>query len=111
MTRCVLGTGELHDKKHYTSFVETVDEGMVAATGLAGGARAMVGGLLAAVEQGPRGPASKLAGRTRRRMDIILAVETSMQGQVRGLARAIGGDPALGRTGRAVKAAVRASAF
>lgn len=44
-------------------------------------------------------------------MDIILAVETSMEGQVRGLARAIGGDPALGRTGRAVKAAVRATAF
>ena len=44
-------------------------------------------------------------------MDIILAVETSMQGQVQGLARAIGGDPALGRTGWAVKAAVRATAF
>ncbi len=111
VTRCVLGTGETHYKKHYTSFAEAVSEGIVAATGLAGGARAMVGGLLAAVELGPLGPASKLAGRTRRRMDIILAVETSMQGQVRGLARAIGGDVAMGRTGRAVRAAVRASGF
>lgn len=58
-----------------------------------------------------RASPAKLAGRTRRQMDINLAVETSMQGQVRGLARAIGGDPALGRTGWAVKAAVRATAF
>lgn len=111
VTRCVLGTGESHYKKHYTSFFESVDEGRVTATGLAGGARALAAGLLAAVEQGRLGPASKFAGRTRRRLDIILAVETSMQGQVRGLARALGGDPALGRTTRAVKAAIRASAF
>lgn len=55
MTRCVLCTGELRDKKHYTWFVEKVDEGMVAATGLAGGARGMVGGLPAADGHHPGG--------------------------------------------------------
>lgn len=44
-------------------------------------------------------------------MDIILAVETRMGDQVRGLARAIGSDAALNHTTRAVGAAVRASAF
>lgn len=111
VVRCVLGTGESHYKKHYTSFVDPADEGVVIATGLAGGARSLATGLLGAVEKGRLGPASKLAGRTRRRMDIILAVETSMEGQVRGLARAIGGDRTLGRTTRAVRAAIRASAF
>jgi CelD/BcsL family acetyltransferase involved in cellulose biosynthesis len=111
VTRAVLGTGEGHYKKYYTSFVELVDEGVVAAAGLAGGARALAAGLLLAVEQGRFGPASRLALRTRRRMDVILAVETSMGGQVRGLARAIGGDRALGPATRAMKAGVRAASF
>jgi CelD/BcsL family acetyltransferase involved in cellulose biosynthesis len=111
VTRAVLGTGEGHYKKHYTSFAEPVDEGVVAAAGLAGGARALAAGLLLAVEQGRFGPASRLAVRTRRRMDVILAVETSMGGQVRGLARAIGGDRALGPATRAMKAGVRAASF
>jgi CelD/BcsL family acetyltransferase involved in cellulose biosynthesis len=111
VTRAVLGTGEGHYKKHYTSFSEPVDEGVVAAAGLAGGARALAAGLLLAVEQGRFGPASRLAVRTRRRMDVILAVETSMGGQVRGLARAIGGDRALGPATRAMKAGVRAASF
>lgn len=111
VARAVLGTGEGHYKKYYTSFFERVDEGVVAAAGLAGGARALAAGLLLAVEQGRFGPASRLAVRTRRRMDIILAVETSMGGQVRGLARAIGGDRALGPATRAMKAGVRAASF
>lgn len=77
----------------------------------AGVTRALAAGLLLAVEQGRFGPASRLAGRTRRRMDIILAVETRMGDQVRGLARAIGSDAALNHTTRAVGAAMRASAF
>ena len=111
VTRAVLGTGEAHYKKHYTSFAEPVDEGVVTAAGLAGGARALAAGLILAVEQGSFGPASRLAVRTRRRMDVILAVETSMGGQVRGLARAIGGDRSLGPATRAVKAGVRAASF
>lgn len=111
VTRAVLGTGETHYKKHYTSFLEPVDEGVVAAAGIAGGARALAAGLILAVEQGRFGPGSRLAVRTRRRMDVILAVETSMGGQVRGLARAIGGDRALGPATRAVKAGVRAASF
>lgn len=111
VARVVLGTGEQHYKKHYTSHVELVDDGVVAAAGFAGGARALAAGLLLAVEQGRFGPASRLAGRTRRRMDIILAVETRMGDQVRGLARAIGSDAALNHTTKAVRAAVQASAF
>lgn len=111
VTRAVLGTGEAHYKKHYTSHFEPVNDGVVAATGLAGGTRAFAAGLLLAVEQGRFGLASRFAGRTRRRMDVILAVETRVEDQVRGLARAIGEDPALSRTTEAIKAAVRASAF
>jgi len=111
VTRAVLGTGESHYKKHYTSHFESVDDGVVAATGIAGGARALAAGLLLAVEQGQFGPASRFAGRTRRRMDIILAVETRMGDQVRGLVRAFGEDPAMSQTTRALKAAVKASAF
>lgn len=111
VTRAVLGTDEAHCKKHYTSFFERVDEGVVAAAGLAGGARALAAGLLLAVEQAGFGPTSRLAVRTRRRMDVILAVETTMGGQVRGLARAIGGDRALGPATRAMKAGVRAAFF
>jgi CelD/BcsL family acetyltransferase involved in cellulose biosynthesis len=111
VTLAVLGTGEDHYKKHYASFHEPVDGGIVAAAGLAGGARALAAGLLHTLEQGRFGPASKLAGRTRRRLDVILAVETSVGGQLRGVRRALGEDKAIGRTSAALKAAMRASAF
>lgn len=55
MTRGVLGMGESHYEKQYTSFVGTMDQGMVAPTGLAGGARGMVGGLPAADGHHPGG--------------------------------------------------------
>jgi len=73
--------------------------------------RAMAAGLLHATERGSFGPAARLAGRARRRMDVILAVETRMRDQVRGLARAIGEDPALVCTSTALAAAVQASAI
>jgi hypothetical protein len=44
-------------------------------------------------------------------MDVILAVETRMGDQARGLARALGEDRAVARSSRALKAAVRTSAF
>ncbi|MDP3737197.1 MAG: GNAT family N-acetyltransferase [Hyphomonadaceae bacterium] len=111
VTEAVLGTGEDHYKKYYASYSTPVDDGVVTATGFAGGARALASGLIHAVEQGGFGPASRLAGRTRRRLDVILAVETSLGGQVRGLARALGEDPAMARTSAAIRAAARASAF
>jgi CelD/BcsL family acetyltransferase involved in cellulose biosynthesis len=111
VTQAVLGTGEGHYKKHYASYMTPVDEGLVTATGFAGGARALAGGLLNALETGRLGPASRLAGRTRRRLDVILAVETRMTDQMRGLIRAIGGEPAMARTGTVVRAGARASGF
>lgn len=111
VTEAVLGTGEDHYKKYYASYSTPVDDGVVTATGFAGGARALASGLIHAVEQGGFGPASRLAGRTRRRLDVILAVETSLGGQVRGLARALGEEPAVARTSAAIGAAARASAF
>ncbi len=107
----VLGTGESHYKRHYASFHEPVADGVVIALGLAGGARAMAAGLLHVVEQGRFGPASKLAARTRRRLDVILAVETSMAGQLAGVRRALGEDPAVNRTSAALKVAIGASAY
>lgn len=107
----VLGTGEDHYKKHYASFYAPVDDGVVTAAGLAGGPRAMAAGLLHAMEQGRFGAASRLAGRTRRRLDVILAVETSMGGQLRGVRRALGEDPAIGRTRTALEAALRVAPF
>jgi CelD/BcsL family acetyltransferase involved in cellulose biosynthesis len=111
VTLAVLGTGEDHYKKHYASFYEPVDDGVVTASGLAGGARGLAAGVLNAVEQGRFGAASRFAARTRRRLDIILAVETSMSGQLRGVRRALGEDRAFSRTSTALKAAMRASAF
>jgi CelD/BcsL family acetyltransferase involved in cellulose biosynthesis len=111
VTTAVLGTGEDHYKKHYASFHEPVDDGVVNAAGLAGRARALAAGLLHVAEQGRFGAASRLAGRTRRRLDIILAVETSVGGQLRGVRRALGGVQAISQTSNALKAAVRASAF
>ena len=109
--RVVLGTGEDHYKRYYASFHEGVDEGVAAAAGLAGGARAMAAGLLRVVEQGRFGPASRLAGQTRRRLDVILAVETSMGGQLRGVRRALGEHPAIEQAGNALKAAMHTSAI
>jgi len=107
----VLGKGEDHYKRHYASFYAPVDDGVVTAAGLAGGPRAMAAGLLHVVEQGRFGPASRLAGRTRRRLDVILAVETSMGGQLRGVRRALGEDPAVDRTRVALTAALRVVPF
>ena len=107
----VLGTGEDHYKKHYASFYAPVDDGVVTAAGLAGGPRAMAAGLLHAMEQGRFGAASRLAGRTRRRLDVILAVETSTGGQLRGVRRALGEDPAIGRMRTALKAVLRVAPF
>ncbi|MDP3493512.1 MAG: GNAT family N-acetyltransferase, partial [Hyphomonadaceae bacterium] len=111
VTQAVLGTGEGHYKKHYASHYTAVDDGVVTASGMSGGARALAAGLLHAVESGRFGPAAKLAGRTRRRLDVILAVETRMGDQVRGVTRALTEDPALARTSTALKAAVQASAI
>lgn len=111
VTTAVLGTGEDHYKKHYASFHEPMDEGVVAAAGMAGGARALAAGLLHTLEQGRFGPASRLAGRTRRRLDVILAVETSVGGQLRGVRRALGEDPAIGHASTALRAAMRTSTF
>lgn len=105
--QAVLGTGEGHYKKYYASFYTPVDDGVV----MARGARALAAGLLHAVERGGFGPASKLAGRTRRRMDVVLAVETRMADQVRGVTRALTEDPALVCTSTALAAAVQASAI
>lgn len=107
ITQAVLGPGEGHYKKYYASFFTPVDDGVVTARGV----RAMAAGLLHATERGPFGPAARLAGRARRRMDVILAVETRMRDQMRGLARAIGEDPALVCTSTALAAAVQASAI
>jgi hypothetical protein len=71
----------------------------------------MAAGLLHVVERGRFGPASRLAGRTRRRLDVILAVETSMGGQLRGMRRALGEDPAVDRTRVALAAALRVAPF
>ena len=95
ITDAVLGTGEGHYKKYYASHYTAVNEGVAMASGMAGGARALAAGLLHAVEHGRFGPASKLAGRTRRRLDVILAVETRMGDQVRGVTRALAEDPAV----------------
>ena len=110
ITEAVLGTGEGQYKKYNASHYTAVDDGVVTARGMAGGARALAAGLLHAVE-GQFGPASKLAGRTRRRPDVILAVETRMGDQVRGVTRALTEDPAVARTSTTLKAAVRSSAF
>jgi len=111
ITEAVLGTGEGQYKKYNASHYTAVDDGVVTARGMAGGARALAAGLLHAVGQGQFGPASKLAGRTRRRPDVILAVETRMGDQVRGVTRALTEDPAVARTSTTLKAAVRSSAF
>jgi CelD/BcsL family acetyltransferase involved in cellulose biosynthesis len=111
VTEAVLGTGESHYKKYYASFMTPVDEGMVNATGFAGDLRGLGSSLMGALEAGGLGPASKLAGRTRRRLDVILAVETRMQDQVRGLFRAIGEEPALAGAGTVIRAGARASAY
>ncbi|MCW0209198.1 MAG: GNAT family N-acetyltransferase, partial [Achromobacter sp.] len=111
VTRAVLGTGEEHYKRFYASFHEGVDDGVAVAAGYAGSARAMAAGLLRVVEQGRFGPASRLAGQTRRRLDVILAVETSMSGQLRGVRRALGKHPAIEQAGNALKAAMHTSAI
>jgi hypothetical protein len=71
----------------------------------------MAAGLLHVVEQRRFGPASRLAGRTRRRLDVILAVETSMGGQLCGVRRALNEDPAVDRTQVALTAALRVASF
>jgi CelD/BcsL family acetyltransferase involved in cellulose biosynthesis len=111
VTEAVLGTGESHYKRYYASFMTPVDEGMVNATGFAGDLRGLSSRLMGALEAGGLGPASKLAGRTRRRLDVILAVETRMSDQVRGLFRAIGEEPAVAGAGTAIRAGARASAY
>lgn len=107
----VLGAGEGHYKRYYASFHEPAAEGVAVAAGLAGGARTMAAGLLRALERGRFGPASRLAARTRRRLDVILAVETSVGRQLAGVRRALDEDPAVTRTSQALKAAMRASAY
>jgi CelD/BcsL family acetyltransferase involved in cellulose biosynthesis len=109
VTRAVLGTGEGHYKKYYASFHEPSDEGVVMALGAAGGARAAAAGVLHAVERGRFGAASRFAARTRRRLDVILAVETSVGGKLAGISRALGEDPTLTGASRAIDAAFRAA--
>ena len=103
----VPGKGEDLNKTHYAP----VDDSVIMAAPLAGGSRPMAAGLLHAVERGQSGPDSRLAGRTRRRLDVILAVETSMGGQLRGVRRALNEDPAVDRTRVALTAALRVASF
>lgn len=111
VTRAVLGTGESHYKRHYTTGHEPLSEGIAIAAGLAGGPRALASGVLHALEQGGLGSASRLAARTRRRMEVILSVETRVGDKVKGVARALGEDPAMRGAGHALQAAVAVAAF
>lgn len=88
----VLGVGEMHYKHYYTSWQAPLDSGVVAAAGLAGRARGATGDLWRRVENGS-GRASRLALRTRRRLDVILAVETRAGDQIGGFLKAVGDEP------------------
>lgn len=104
VTQAVLGVGEGHYKQHYCSWEAPLDEGVVVASGLRGLARGWTGDLWRSVEN-----ASTLARRTRRRMEVILAVETRTSDQISGFLRAVGEEPAIKRTAAALKALVRAA--
>lgn len=104
----VLGVGETHYKHHYMSWQAPLDSGLVAADGLAGRARAATGDLWRRVERGT-GRASEIALRTRRRLDVILAVETKAGDQIGGFLKAVRREPAVASAAAAVGALTTAA--
>ncbi len=86
--RADLGVGADHYKKYYASGSQELATGVVLAEGAAGHLRRVLGGAWSFAEQSPFGPVAKLAGSARRRLDNILAVETTLSGRVRGVRQA-----------------------
>lgn len=108
VTDAVLGVGEAHYKDYYCSWQAPLDAGLVTASGLVGQARGWTGDLWRVVERG-EGRMSQLALRTRRRLDVILAVETSPRDQIGGFLRAVRREPAVVSTGAALTALASAA--
>ena len=89
VTHYDFGVGEAQYKKYFTSYQFPVDDGLIPAESLSGWVRRTSGDAWRMMEQAPIGPAGKVASRIRRRMDNILAVETTMAGRARGFMQAI----------------------
>jgi CelD/BcsL family acetyltransferase involved in cellulose biosynthesis len=87
-----LGMGADHYKKYYANRVMPVSLGVIPANNVQGALRCIAGTVWDEVENASfLGPASKLAGKFRRRMDVILSVETKFSKRAEGIVRAIKG--------------------
>ncbi len=83
-----MGVGAEHYKKYYASRLVPVCSGVIPANGIRGAMRGIGGEVWHQLESAPLGPVSGMAGKLRRRLDVILSVERSFEGRKQGLLRA-----------------------
>ena len=88
ITRADLGSGAGHYKKYYASNTIELHDGVIPSNGVIGAARGAFSNAWHSIEHAKLGSASDYAGKIRRRLDNILAVETTLGGRMRGFARA-----------------------
>lgn len=89
VTHADLGVGAAHYKKYYASSTAQVSEGLIPAQGVCGALRRAGGDAWRRFESAPIGPVAGVAGKMRRRLDNILAVETTFSGRARGVVQAL----------------------
>ncbi len=87
--RADLGVGADHYKKYYASHLRPVSEGVIPANNVFGALRGECGQIWRKAETAPLGPASRIAGKFRRRLDNILAVEATFSGRAQGVLKAL----------------------
>ncbi len=83
-----LGVGAEHYKKYYASRFDLVCSGIIPATNSAGALRGIGGEVWHQLENAPLGPISKFAGKLRRRLDVIFAVEQGFSARKNGVIQA-----------------------
>lgn len=86
--RADLGVGASHYKKYYASSTMMLEEGVITASGAGGAVRGALSGAWMRLEGASHDGTSKLAASARRRLDNILAAETTLNGRLRGVIQA-----------------------
>lgn len=84
-----IGVGADHYKCFYANATEPLAQGIMVASTLAGAAHDLRGRLWRAVETAPVGTVSKAFTRLRRRTEIIVSADQSLEGRMRGLWQAV----------------------